>query len=91
MEGLEIGLGDQETSVINTVKSLARNMTDSFNPQLQATAQLGYTNTSAMPQMNTGGYTVYNVKIDGAKINEDKEIREQFAKMMKMMARKGLM
>lgn len=86
-EGLARGIADRAKVVFGQVMSLADGVVEYFNPQPQPQFALP---TGTMPTTQTQ-QTVYNIYIDGAKVNDDAQIENQFQELFLDMARKGMM
>ena len=60
------------------------------NTKFAASANIGYTASGGALAL-AGAGTNYNIYINGTRINDDAQIENKFAELIKLMARKGMM
>ena len=90
MQGLMQGLQNAKPELQNTLNDIAETVSGT---RFNASASLAYA-TAGPPQNNANAIRQgnnYNVYINGAKINDDKQIENKFNQLLTVMARKGLM
>ena len=76
------GMGDELLSAVPQVSDLS--------PSGEITATVGYSAKGATASAGTSG-DVYNVYMNGNKVNDDEEIAAAFTNMLRVMKRKGAM
>ena len=90
MQGLMQGLQNAKPELQNTLNDIAETVSGT---RFNASASLAYA-TAGPPQNYANAIRQgnnYNVYINGAKINDDKQIENKFNQLLTVMARKGLM
>lgn len=90
MQGLMQGLQNAKPELQNTLNDIAETVSGT---RFNASASLAYA-TAGPPQYQANAIRQgnnYNVYINGAKINDDKQIENKFNQLLTVMARKGLM
>ena len=92
-EGLAEGIADKAKGVFSTIGNLANGVVDAFNPQLTNPTLALSTGTYSQGGVAVGNNsaTVYNIYIDGARVNDDLQIENKFGELFLEMARKGMM
>lgn len=92
MQGLMTGLQKAKPELQSTLKDIADTVSGT---RFNATSSLVLATRGATAAQTTGTLvgagTNYNVYINGARINDDKQIENKFSQLLTLMARKGLM
>ena len=86
MEGLNTGIEQGRNTLKKTLSGIANDI--SATP-FEATASLAYASDGA--PVSSDESTTYNLYINGARINDDSQIRANFLGLLNEMARKGMM
>lgn len=88
MEGLNDGLRAAMPKLRNTLNDISNTISGT---RFNANASLAYAGANSALMASASSGTVYNVYINGTKINDDAQIENKFADLIKVMARKGMM
>ena len=83
-KGLALGITNGAKGVFDSMTDVANGTVGAYNPQ--------FGNPAFATASTFGvGDTVYNIYIDGAVVNDDLQIKNQFQQLLLDMARKGMM
>ena len=83
-KGLALGITNGAKGVFDSMTDVANGTVGAYNPQFGNPA-------FATASASGIGDTVYNIYIDGAVVNDDLQIKNQFQQLLLDMARKGMM